>query len=199
VSRPAAVASVSPPEVAAPRRRHAPGAAVAAIVLVVVAALGTVWWLAGPLDAAGAEPTLWVLLHDQRDGSVLVSHEVAIGDRLTLEHTHSVTRRPVIETFSVQDGPTIALEELWFDEPGPNLPSGPERIGGTTTTFLHEDGAFRVLHHGHVIGAVPLLVGSASVDHVVSFEDGEQVRLLDVAAPGIPVEVRVSVAEATGR
>lgn len=122
--------------------------------------------------------------------AVAYARPVAIGETFTLEHTHSVTERLVVETFSVHDASTIALEELWFDEFGPNLPTSAEQVG-EHATFLQEDGAFRVLHHGHPIGSVPLLVGSPSVDHVLRFEDGTSVRLLDVAPARSRVELLV--------
>jgi hypothetical protein len=118
-----------------------------------------------------------------------------VGATFQLEHTHSVTGRPVTETFSVSDRDTLALEELWFDESGPNLPTGPERIGDRTTTFLHEDGAYRVLHHGHPLGAVPLVVGSEAVDHSLMFDGGARVRLLDIARAGAHVELTVRAGE----
>jgi hypothetical protein len=150
---------------------------------------GLVWRLdlVGGTSPSAVTFEVW----DQRTQQPVHTHEVEIDTTFTLEHTHSVTKRTVRETFSVQEGPLIALEELWFDEPGPNLPSGPEPLGDGMTTFLREGGAFRVLHHGHPIGTVPLLVGSAEVDHVLNFAAGEQVRLLDVADPGTPVELRV--------
>jgi beta-glucosidase len=42
--------------------------------------------------------------------------------------------------------------------------------GDRTTTFLREHGGFRVLHHGHPIGSVPLLV----TENGIGTEDDEQ-------------------------
>ena len=130
-------------------------------------------------------------IYDHATGTVAYERPVAEGATITLEHVHSVTKRPVRETFSVHDANTIALEELWFDAFGPNLPAGPEQTGDTTTTFIREDGGFRVLHHSKPIGVVPVRVGSPDVDHTVIFEDGSAVRLLDVAARGAHVDLRV--------
>ncbi|RNL86254.1 DUF1850 domain-containing protein [Halostreptopolyspora alba] len=107
-----------------------------------------------------------------------------------MEHTHSVTKRPVDEVFSVGDG-GILMQELRFDEFGANLPAGPQRIGDTTTTFLHENGEFRVLHHGRPLGTVPLRVGGPKVDHVLTLPGGTRVRLLDLAPRGTFVELGV--------
>jgi hypothetical protein len=149
------------------------------VALVVLVGAGPL--LTGALDRAGADDRTTFGVWDHELGQVAFDREVVIGDRVVLEHTHSVTGRVVRETFSVADHGTIALEELWFDAPGPNLPTGPETLGDRTTTFLEEDGAYRVLHDGAPLGTVPLLVGSEDVDHVLVFGDGQRVRLLDVA------------------
>ncbi len=122
---------------------------------------------------------------------MLFLHEVEAGDRLLLEHTHSVTKRPVAEVFSVGQG-GIAMEEIRFDTFGANLPAGPERIGDITTTFLREDaGYYRVLHHGRPIETVPIRVGGPSVNHVLTLPDGRRVRLLDFAHRGAFTEIGV--------
>lgn len=145
--------------------------------------------VAAVLASAAPETTTFQV----RDGAgqVLYARPIVVGGTFRLEHTHSVTRRPVVETFSVATPDTIALEELWFDTFGANLPFGPETIEGRTTTFLEVDDGYRVLHHGTPIGVVPLLVGSAEVDHVVEFDDGQRVHLLDIARRWQQVELAV--------
>lgn len=144
--------------------------------------------LLGRADLGDPRPRLEIV--DQRAERVVYSRPVIAGERFQLTHTHSVTRRPVEEIFSV--GPKgIHLEELRFDEFGPNLPSGPERIDGVTTTFRHVAGEYRVSHHGRPLGTLPLLTGGPKVDHAVIFADGRRVRLLDVAPPRSPVELRI--------
>lgn len=159
-------------------------------VLVMATVLGLVGagvvWLGGRSDAAGLRLEVW----DHETQQAVHTRPVSAGERFELRHTHSVTRRPVREIFSVApDG--VAMEELWFDEFGPNLPAGAEQIGEVTTTFLAEGGGYRVLHHGRLLPTVPLRVGSAGVDHRVIFADGAQLRLLDVARPGAFVELRI--------
>lgn len=170
----------------APAPRRLPALVAVAIV---AAAAGLVWWTVGGGTPSG---TTVFEVRDQQTGAVLYSREIAVGETFRLEHTHSVTRRPVVETFSVHDPGTLAIEELWFDEFGANLPAGPERIGDRVTTFLHEDGAYRVIHDGHPIGTLPILVGSEAVDHVVSFDDGDRLRLLDLTRAGGHVELAVN-------
>lgn len=160
-----------------------------AVLAGVALALGLGGWHATGASGGGQATSFEVWDHGR--GEVAFARELEVGDRFRLEHTHSVTRRPVVETFSVGDASTIALEELWFDEPGPNLPAGADAVGHAGATFLHEDGAFRVLHHGHPIGSLPLMVGGVGVDHQLVFEDGQRVRLLDVVRRGERVELTV--------
>ncbi len=131
-------------------------------------------------------------LGDPSTGELLYERPVEVGEELVLTHTHSVTRRPVIERFSVDDDHGLTLESMEFDEPGPNLPTGPERFGEQMTSFETVDGVYRVDHHGYPIGSVTLRTGGADVDHTLTFGDGEQVRLLELTRAGGPVELRVA-------
>jgi hypothetical protein len=175
----------------APRRLTTPRVAVAAALLVVPVLLvaAATLWLGGPSGAMGDGLRLEVLDHERQ--RVVHSRTMQPGERFELRHHHSVTTRLVVETFSVSAS-GVAIEELWFDEPGPNLPVGPEEIGGVNTTFLFEDGAFRVLHHGRLLPTLPLRVGASGVNHVLAFSDGTRVEMLDLTAPGTFVEVQVT-------
>jgi hypothetical protein len=154
----------------------------------VVPAAATVTWViwASLGDVSG--PRLAVV--EQPDGVVLYERPIEVSETFVLEHTHSVTRRLVVETFSIADENTVAIEEMWFDEFGPNLPAGPEHVGDHAT-FLRDGDGYKVVHHGHPIGTVPLRVGSTGVGHVLTFQNGERLRLLDVARPGAWVELIV--------
>lgn len=154
--------------------------------------------LAAMLAAGGAAsktsidaPEAWFEIVDQHTDRVAYRRGIDVGERFRLEHTHSVTRRPVVEVFSVSKPDQLAMEELRFDTFGPNLPVGPERIEGVTTTFTRENGVYRVRHHGRPLGTVPLLTGGRAVDHVVVFADGERARLIDIVGPRTSVELRV--------
>jgi hypothetical protein len=171
-----------------PSGRGRPRWLLAAMVAIAVL-VGSWWFIAEGRVGGQVDPVLQLTDHGR--GEVVFERPVDEGELFRLEHAHSVTGRPVIETFSIREA-TIALEELWFDEFGPNLPAGPERIGDRTTTMLRDGGGYRVLHHGHPIGAVPLRVGSEAVDHTVRFADGERLRLLDVAPVGAYVEFNVT-------
>ena len=129
---------------------------------------------------------------DPSTGEVLTTRAVSVGEEFVLTHIHSVTRREVIERFSVNDEHVLTLESMEFDQPGPNLPTGPERFGERMTSFETVDGVYRVDHHGYPIGKVTLRTGGADVDHTLTFADGEQLRLLEVTRAGGPVELRVT-------
>ncbi len=173
------------PVVAGRAPREAPATPVRRRAVVVTAMMLFATTAVVLVALGGSGSTVFVV----RDGEAVVRHErpVRVGERFALHHTHSVTGRPVVETFSVLDASTLAIEELWFDRHGANLPTGPETIDGFTTTYLEQDGAYRVLHHGRPIGELPLVVGSESVDHVVEFEDGTRVHLLDITDRWSPV------------
>lgn len=144
----------------------------------------------GLVRGDAVESAAWLQIYDRTAQRVVFSRPVQAGDLVELRHTHSVHRRPVEEVFSVTASEGLAMQEMRFDAHGANLPSGPERIGGITTTFLREESGYRVLHHGRPLGSVRMRVGTADVDHVLSVA-GEEVRLLDVARQGASVELYV--------
>jgi hypothetical protein len=51
------------------------------------------------------------------------------GQEFTLAWTHTVSRSPVTETYTIDTDSRLSLREMVFDQYGPNLPAGPE--GGT--------------------------------------------------------------------
>lgn len=156
-----------------------------AVIVVTALALG-VGSLVGDGAAGASTATLGVIDHDT--GEVVFQRQMAVGETFELRHMHSVTGREVAETFSVLDEATLAIEELRFDEHGPNLPAGPQHVG-EHATYETDGGLVRVRHHGHPIGTLPLMIGSEGVDHTVIFEDGARLRLLDEVRRGSRVEL----------
>lgn len=130
----------------------------------------------------------WFGVRGHKSGEVLLSLPVAFGQRVELVHTHSVHRRPVHEVYSVSASDGLLMEEIRFDAHGANLPSGPETIGGVTTTFERVGSGYRADHHGRPLGTVRMVVGSGDVDHRLLVAD-EQIRLLDLAEPGTRIEL----------
>ena len=138
-------------------------------------------------DSTGPGPA-WFGVRGHRTGDVLLSLPVALGQRVELVHTHSVHRRPVHEVYSVSAADGLLMEEIRFDAHGANLPSGPETVGGVTTTFERVGSGYRADHHGRPLGTVRMVVGSAEVDHRLVV-DGKEIRLLDLAEPGTRIEL----------
>ncbi|GAA1460642.1 hypothetical protein GCM10009603_23040 [Nocardiopsis exhalans] len=138
-------------------------------------------------DSAGPGPA-WFGARGHETGDVLLSLPVELGQRVELVHTHSVHRRPVHEVYSVSVSDGLLMEEIRFDAHGANLPSGPETIGGVTTTFERVGSGYRADHHGRPLGTVRMVVGSGDVDHRLVVADKE-IRLLDLAEPGTRIEL----------
>nr|WP_225443167.1 DUF1850 domain-containing protein [Lolliginicoccus lacisalsi] len=136
-----------------------------------------------------------VFSHDT--GEVVYSAPITPGEPITLDHIHSVHKRPVHEVFSVNEEGALTMREMVFDRIGANLPGGPETINGVTTTFLVEDGQFRVLHHDRPLGIVPMIVGNPSVGHRITVPGGTAVRLLDLVRSGARVDLRTNHAPTT--
>ncbi|WP_149359910.1 DUF1850 domain-containing protein [Lolliginicoccus suaedae] len=158
--------------------------------------LGALASLAGGACASPEEQLRFEVYSHETD-EVVYSAPLSPGEPITLDHIHSVHKRPVHEVFSVNEEGELTMREMVFDRIGANLPGGPETIGGTTTTFLVEDGRFRVLHHDRPLGIVPMIVGNPSVDHTITVPDGTVVRLLDLVRAGARVDLRTNHATTT--
>ncbi|MFU8840399.1 MAG: DUF1850 domain-containing protein [Nitriliruptoraceae bacterium] len=172
----------------APWRLRRWWAGLASVVL--LTAVGVLLWAPGSTHAV-------LELRDGDSGEVLHRRPLEVGERFELHHTHSVTRRPVVETFGVDGTTTLTLEGMVFDHPGPNLPTGPERFGERMTSFTTADGVYRVDHHGYPIGRVTIRVGTPAVDHTLVFQDGSALRFLDLTRAGGAIELEV--VERSGR
>ncbi|WP_086003011.1 DUF1850 domain-containing protein [Nocardiopsis lucentensis] len=148
--------------------------------------LGCALALTGSTDTG----TAWFAVRVYGREEPVLSVPVEVGDRIELSHTHSVHRRPVHEVYSVSPSAGLAMEELRADAHGANLPSGPETVDGVTSTFVREDGGYRVEHHGRPLGTVRMVVGTPDVDHRLTL-GGREIRLLDLVAPRARVELFV--------
>lgn len=175
-----------------PARRRTPRT----VASVAAAALATATVVTVALLVPG-DRTPQLEIHDHSGDTVTRVRSVEVGETFALVHTHSVTGRPVVETFSVLDAETVAIESLVFDEHGPNLPAGPAHVG-EHATYTTDGRVVRVDHHGHPIGSLPLVIGSDGVNHRVIFSDGQRLRLLDVAERGSRVEIVVAPPQGEG-
>lgn len=100
--------------------------------------------------------------------------------------THSVSLRPVIETYRVNDDYTISLIQMIFDSFGANLPSSPEH--GTIWEF--NDEYIRVYNYDVAFDAVPVVIGKAVANHSFIY-NGNEIFLKDIYKPGGYVNIRV--------
>jgi hypothetical protein len=181
---------VATPPPRAPWRAHVPWPVLLLGALAVL--------VAAVLLGSSTRGDVVLVLRDPDTGQELHRRPVEVGERFELRHTHSVTRRPVVETFGVDDTPALTLEGMVFDHPGPNLPTGPERFGDRMTSFATVDGVYRVDHHGYPIGRVTIRVGNPTVDHALVFDDREVVRFLSLTRAGGAIELEI-VGATSGR
>lgn len=134
-------------------------------------------------EQAGSEITN-LHIYDGRTRTLLYSRLMKIGEPFVLEYTHSVTNRPVMEFYKVDNELQIALEEMRFDEIGANLPIGPEMIDGTMTEFNVKDEYYQVIYHNRLFDSLPLQVGRIIANHALLFESGERLFLQDILEEG---------------
>lgn len=138
-----------------------------------------------------AAPPAILIVKEHQTGNVLFRKPVEIGEPFTLYYVHSITKQPVQEVYHVHDRHTLALEEMRFDSFGSNLPVGPERVEGKTTSFDARGGYYRVTYEGRFFERVPLRVGQVVADHRLLFRDGTCFRFLDATKGGTYVDFYV--------
>ncbi|MDW7649989.1 MAG: DUF1850 domain-containing protein [Bacillota bacterium] len=131
-----------------------------------------------------------VRLHDT--GDTLYQRILHKDELITLHYIHSVTNQPVEEIFFVKDKSTMALKEMRYDSFGANLPVGPEQLANETTTFIKEDGYYKVIYENRSFDVIPLRVGQVVANHTLVFKDNDRVPLLDIAEGGSYIELFVS-------
>lgn len=74
-------------------------------------------------------PVPALTIRSSQTGRLLWAVQAREGQAFDLTWTHTVTLRPVTETYGIEPGPLLYLRQMVFDQYGPNLPAGPE--GGT--------------------------------------------------------------------
>ncbi|SET07385.1 protein of unknown function [Natronincola peptidivorans] len=113
------------------------------------------------------------------EGSLLYQTLAKEQDRFSIHWIHSVSKQPVIETYIINDDLTIGIYEMIFNEPGPNLPSGPE--GGTKWEI--KNGTFRVYNYSIIFDEVPVRIGEVIANHTFIYKENE-VELKNISRPG---------------
>lgn len=128
-----------------------------------------------------------------RTGEVLFRYPVRRGEEFKLTFIHSITLRRIEEIYQVTPDRQIAIKEMVFDEPGPNLPAFPEG----NTRWIFENDRWRVIDYDMVLPEIPLLVAQEVADHRLKIGD-KTVSLVQLAGPGQNIKIRVirvSIAE----
>lgn len=120
-----------------------------------------------------------------RTGEILYQCPARIGEEFKLTFIHSVTLRPVEETYRVAPDRKLAIVEMVFDDNGPNLPAYPEG----STRWIIEKNRWRVVDYDTLLEEIPLLVAEYVADHTLVV-GGRKVSLVKTAGPGQYVKIR---------
>lgn len=131
---------------------------------------------------------LQVYIFDQGDrfNEVIYQSTVKKNDEVTVKWTHSVSIRPVYETYSLNDDLTFDVKEMIFDTYSANLPSQPE--GETKWEF--KDDSIRVYNFDLEFEEIPVVIGAVRANHILLFKE-DKIVLKDRYKPGGYVKVRV--------
>ena len=110
----------------------------------------------------------------------LVYQQLAeVGSCFDISWIHSVTLRPVIETYLLEAPGKIPIVKMTFDEFGPNLPAHPE----INQYWVIEDGKYNVMGYEIVFDRVPVTIGAVIANHILIY-DGKETCLKEVYKPG---------------
>ena len=136
----------------------------------------------------------WAVLEvaDMDRERIVFRRVIPVGETFSMVHTHSITKRPVRETFRVTKDRRIAIVEMEFDHFGANLPVRPEKDGRGMTEFLIRNGKYIVRYDETVYPALDLRVGQVIAHHRLKFEDGTTADLVRLAGGGTYVQIRAA-------
>lgn len=121
-----------------------------------------------------------------RFNEVVLQAKATKGDLFDVYWTHSVSRRPVIETYKIEDDYMISIEQMIFDTFSANLPASPDY----DTKWEYTDDYIRVYNYDVEFDAVPVVIGKVRADHILIYND-LNVHLKDIYKPGGYVKIRV--------
>lgn len=121
-----------------------------------------------------------------RFNEVVLQNKAVRGEMFDVYWTHSVSRRPVIETYKIEDDYMISIEQMIFDTFSANLPASPDY----DTKWEYTDDYIRVYNYDVEFDAVPVVIGKVRADHILIYKD-LNVHLKDVYKPGGYVKIRV--------
>jgi len=119
-------------------------------------------------------------------GSVIYEDSIGSESLFSVHWIHSVSLRPVIETYKIEKNNQISIHEMIFDSFSANLPAQPEY----NTKWEYFDDHIRVTNYDVIFDAVPVVIGKVVADHTLYFKD-KIVPLKDLYKPGGYVKIRV--------
>ena len=121
---------------------------------------------------------VFVLTIRNENSTVVYAGTIGMNDTFSIKFTHSVAKRPVVETFGLGAGKKITLLETEYDSFGAGLPF--EAKGGQR--FIVKDGKFKIVGYNYEVPDLAIRVGRFA-DHLFIFR-GEEMKLVDLARPG---------------
>ncbi len=116
---------------------------------------------------------------------VLLQLPAKKGELFSVKWTHSVSLRPVIETYKIEENLQISIHEMIFDSFSANLPSSPDY----NTKWEFHDNYIRVYNYDVVFDAVPVVIGKVVADHTLQFRN-KNIHLKEIYKPGGFVKIR---------
>ena len=116
---------------------------------------------------------------------VILSIPTKVNDKFSVKWIHSVSKRPIVETYKIEDNLKIAIDEMRFDTYSANLPGSPEY----NTKWEYHDDYIRVYNYDVQFDAVPVVIGKVIADHALYYK-GKTIHLKDIYKPGGYVKIR---------
>ena len=131
---------------------------------------------------------LQVYIFDQgeRFNEVIYQTVTHIEDDVTVKWIHSVSRRPITETYTINNEMKFDIKEMRFDTYSANLPSEPEN----DTIWEFNDNYIRVYNYDVEFNEIPIVIGKVIANHILQYKNKEVV-LKNLYKPGGYVKVRV--------
>ena len=116
---------------------------------------------------------------------VIYTTKVDLEDTFSVYWTHSVSLRPVIETYKIKNDYNISVEEMIFDTFSANLPASPDY----NTKWEYHYNYIKVYDYDLEFDAVPVVIGKVVANHKLIYNNNTIV-LKDLYKPGGFVKIR---------
>lgn len=117
---------------------------------------------------------------------VLLQLPIKREEKFSVKWTHSVSLRPVTETYKIENDLNISIYEMIFDSFSANLPASPDY----NTIWEFNEDHIRVYNYDVIFDAVPVVIGKIVANHKLCVGD-EIIPLKDIYKPGGYVKIRV--------